>query len=68
MNVVRTAWHPMPDKRSARIQVGDSDAAPLELREGDAVGGLVILEITPSAVLFQAGDVEVRRRVGADPR
>jgi hypothetical protein len=36
----------------------------LNLREGDAIGGLVIQEISPSAVLFKAGDVEVRRRVG----
>ena len=35
------------------------------LSEGDAVGALVIKEISPSAVLFEAGEVEVRRRVGA---
>jgi hypothetical protein len=38
----------------------------LNLREGDAVGGLVIREISPSAVVFNAGDVEIRRRVGQE--
>ena len=34
------------------------------LSEGDAVGALVVKEITPSSVLFSTGDVEIRRRVG----
>jgi hypothetical protein len=63
VSVVRTAWHPQPDRRSARVRLEDSGEMRL-LKEGDAIGRLVIKEITPSAVLFSAGDVEIRRRVG----
>jgi hypothetical protein len=60
-----SAWHPSADRRSAKIRLEDSDEI-LNLREGDAVGGLVIREISPSAVVFNAGDVEIRRRVGQE--
>jgi hypothetical protein len=62
--VVRTSWHPTPDRRTARIRVVASDEI-LTLRQGDAIGGLVIQEITPSSVLFQAGEIEIRRKVGS---
>ena len=63
LSVLRTAWHPQPERRSARIQLAKSEDV-MTLREGDAVGSLVVKEITPSSVLFAAGDVELRRRVG----
>jgi len=63
VSVLRTAWHPQSERRSARIQLAKSEGI-LTLREGDAVGSLVVKEITPSSVLFAAGDVELRRRVG----
>jgi hypothetical protein len=62
--VVRTSWHPTPDRRTARIRVVASEEV-LTLRQGDAIGGLVVQEITPSSVLFEAGKVEIRRKVGA---
>jgi hypothetical protein len=65
LTIIRTAWHPSADRRSAKIRLEDSDEI-LNLREGDAVGGLVIREISPSAVVFNAGDVEIRRRVGQE--
>jgi hypothetical protein len=61
--VLRTAWHPTPDRRSAKIRVEATEEV-LTLREGDAVGGMVVKEISPSAVVFTAGDVEIRRRIG----
>ena len=61
--VLRTAWHPNPDRRSAKIRIVGTNET-LTLKEGDAVGALVIKEISPSAVLFQSGEVEVRLRVG----
>lgn len=64
--VERTSWHPVSDRRSAKIRV-DGSKETLKLREGDAVGGLVVQEITPSSVLFRAGEVELRRKVGAAP-
>jgi hypothetical protein len=63
LTIIRTAWHPAADRRSAKIRLEATDEI-LNLREGDAVGGLVIQEISPSAVVFKAGDVEIRRRVG----
>lgn len=62
--VLRTSWHPTPDRRTAKIRVVETDER-LTLREGDAFGGLVVKEILPSSVLFQTGDVEIRRMVGA---
>lgn len=63
LTIVRTSWHPRPARRSAKIRLEETDEV-LNLREGDAVGGLVIQEISPSAVVFKAGDVEIHRRVG----
>ncbi|MFI5320632.1 MAG: hypothetical protein ACHQ6V_13745 [Myxococcota bacterium] len=61
--VERTQWHPVPDKRSALVRVGD-DAEAHELREGDALGGVVVKEIRPSGVLFLYEGHEFRRGVG----
>ena len=66
INIVRTAWHPQADRRSARIRFEGSDET-LTVREGDAVGALVIKKITPSSVLFETGGIEIRRRVGGLP-
>ncbi|MBJ19013.1 MAG: hypothetical protein GY910_05990 [bacterium] len=63
IRVVRTSWHPRADRRSARIRLEATEEI-LNLHEGDAVGGLVIKEISPSSVLFEVGEVEIRRRVG----
>jgi len=63
LTILRTSWHPNADRRSAKIRLEASDEI-MNLREGDAIGGLVIQEISPSAVVFKAGDVEIRRRVG----
>ena len=63
LTVVRTAWHPEAARRSAKVRLEETKEI-LTLREGDAVGGLVVEKISPSSVLFKAGDVELRRRVG----
>ena len=65
VTVLLTSWHPDASRRAARIRIEASEEVRT-LSEGDAVGALVIKEISPSAVLFEAGEVEVRRRVGAD--
>ncbi len=62
--VLRTTWHPAPNRRSASVRL-EATGELVTLREGDAIGGLVVREILPSSVLFQAGEVELRRRVGA---
>ncbi len=63
IEVVRTAWHPDPERRSARLRLMESGEL-VTLGEGDAAGALVIKEITPSSVLFSTGEIEIRRRVG----
>jgi len=64
--VESTVWHPDAARRTARVSLEGRDA-PLELRQGDAVGSLVVREIEPGGVLFQLGDIELRRAVGEKP-
>jgi hypothetical protein len=66
IRVAGTVWHPDPGRRTARVALEGRDA-PLELRQGDAVGSLVVREIEPSGVVFQLGAVELRRGVGEAP-
>ena len=63
VTVLRTAWHPKSERRSAKVRLTATDET-LTVHEGDSVAGLVLQEITPSAVVFSANGVEVRRRVG----
>lgn len=62
--VERTQWHPTPEKRLAVVRFGTSE--PRELREGDAVDGVVVKEIKPSGVIFLRGGDEWKRGVGSD--
>jgi hypothetical protein len=62
--VERTLWHPDAGRRLAVLQVEGRDGT-VELREGDAVGDLVVQQIDPSGVLFLHRGVEIRQRVGA---
>jgi hypothetical protein len=64
--VERTLWHPSAGRRLAVLEV-EGRAGPVELREGDAVGDLVVLQIDPGGVVFLHRGVEIRRRVGARP-
>jgi hypothetical protein len=61
VRVEKTSWHPSSDRRTARIAV---DGGFEEIREGDAVGPLVVSRIEPSGVVFDHDGVEIRRRVG----
>ena len=61
--VERTVWHPDPKRRVATVEL-EGHAAPLELREGDSVGVLVVHEVKPSAVVFLMGGEELQRKVG----
>jgi len=63
LTVAGTVWHPDAARRTARVELTGREE-PLELREGDAVGSLVVKTIEPSGVVFRMGEVEVRRRVG----
>lgn len=61
--VVRTQWHPTPDRRVAVVELA-ADGRQVSLYEGDGLGPLVVREITLSGVVFDHGDVELMRRVG----
>jgi hypothetical protein len=61
--VARTVWHPDAQRRVAVVEV-EGREEPLQLREGDAVGPLVVRKIEPGGVLFVRGSVEVLHPVG----
>jgi hypothetical protein len=63
LRVERTVWHPVAERRVALIEL-DQSAERREIREGDAVGPLVVSEIEPSGVVFVHEGVEMRRRIG----
>jgi len=63
LRVVRTSWHPRPEKRAAWVQLSGA-ATAVAVHEGDHVGSYVVREIEPAAVVFADGSVEIRRSVG----
>ena len=64
LRVLRTSWHPRPEKRTAWVQVPGAATAQA-VHEGDRIGGLVVREIEPAAVVLSDGTNEIRRRVGS---
>jgi hypothetical protein len=63
IEVLRTTWHPRPERRVARVRLAGRPA-PLDVHEGDAVSTLVVKTIEPSGVLFLHGSQELRKGVG----
>jgi hypothetical protein len=63
ISVYKTIWHPDVDRRVAIVELTES-GEQLSLKQGDAVGPLVIETIRPSGVLFVHDGVEVEYRVG----
>ena len=61
-HVESTTWHPDPSRRRAVVSAGAR--AAVTLREGDAIGELVVLRVEPSGVVFLYQDREITRRVG----
>lgn len=67
--VMRTIWHPRPERRRAELSVEEGGATrTLELREGDFVGPLKLSEIGPLGVTFVHEGVEIQHRVGGTHR
>ena len=67
--VMRTIWHPRPERRRAELSVEEGGATrTLELREGDYVGPLKLSEIGPLGVTFVLEGVEIQHRVGGTHR
>ncbi|HEY8493884.1 MAG TPA: hypothetical protein VIN04_08320 [Myxococcota bacterium] len=63
VSVVRTSWHPRPDRRTAWVAIGSE--APREVREGEWVGAYEVRAIEPDGVLFADGPLLVHEPVGA---
>jgi hypothetical protein len=61
-HVESTTWHPDPSRR--RVVVSAGGRAAVTLREGDAIGELVVLRVEPSGVVFLYQGREITRRVG----
>jgi hypothetical protein len=66
VRVVQTTWHPDPARRTALVEAGDG-GGPTQLRQGDAIGSLVVESISPTGVTFAHDGVSLVRRVGARP-
>jgi len=66
ISVLRTIWHPKPERRTALLDA-PGDASPREFREGDRVGSLLLLRIEPSGVVFERDGVELREQIVSRP-
>jgi len=63
LTLERTIWHPDPSRRLAIVKLLDSEE-PLQLKEGDAIGPLVVKSIKPSSVVFDHDGIQVTYTVG----
>ncbi len=66
VSVLRTIWHPKPERRTALVETRD-DYEPFEVREGESVGSLTVVRIEPSGVIFERDGQELRQKVGGRP-
>lgn len=62
--VLRTVWHPKPERRVARLQLPGMEE-PIEVHEGDSVKSYFVKAIEPSGVVLEHGGRELRRGVGS---
>jgi len=63
VKVLKTVWHPKPDRRSAQLRLNEQGEA-IEVRESQMVEGYRVESITPSTVVLSKGGVTVTHRVG----
>jgi hypothetical protein len=63
LSVEKTIWHPDTDRRVAVVKLADADEV-LRLKEGDAIGPLVVEVIKPGSVLFNHDGIEIQYDVG----
>jgi hypothetical protein len=63
LRVEKTIWHPDADRRVVVVKLIDAEEI-LRLKEGDAVGPLVVKAIKPGSVLFNHDGIEVVYNVG----
>jgi hypothetical protein len=64
LSIEKTIWHPDADRRVAIVKLIDAEEV-LHLKEGDAIGPLVVKTINPGSVLFNHDSIEIRYNVGS---
>jgi hypothetical protein len=64
LSIEKTIWHPDAFRRVAVVKLLDVEEV-LHLKEGDAIGPLVVKTISPGSVLFDHDSIEVRYNVGS---
>jgi hypothetical protein len=64
LNIEKTIWHPDADRRLAVVKLVEAEEV-LRLKEGDAVGPLVVKAIKPGSVLFSHDGIEIVYNVGS---
>jgi hypothetical protein len=64
LSVEKTIWHPDADRRVAVVKLIDAEEV-LRLKEGDAIGPLVVKTINPGSVVFNHDSIEIRYNVGS---
>ncbi len=62
VRVDQIRWHPEAARREASLRV--SDAAPVVIREGDIVAGLLVYRIEPAAIELRFGSQRKLTRLG----
>jgi len=62
LEVEAVRWHPDPERRIAQLLLDDT--RPVEVHEGDIVGGLAIVKIDPGAVEVRMGELIRRIQIG----
>ena len=63
IRIEKTIWHPDTERRIAIVKLADAEEL-LRLKEGDAIGPLVVESIKPGSVLFNHDGIEIRYNVG----
>jgi hypothetical protein len=63
LSIQKTIWHPDTDRRIAIVKLADAEEV-MRLKEGDAIGPLVVESIKPGSVLFNHDGIEIRYNVG----
>jgi hypothetical protein len=64
LSVEKTIWHPDADRRVVIVKMIGTEE-DLRLKEGDAIGPLVVKTISPGTVLFDHDGIEVVYNVGS---
>jgi len=64
LSIEKTIWHPDTNRRIAVVRLIGTEEV-LRLKEGDAIGPLVVESIRPSSVVFNHDGIEISFNVGS---